>query len=380
MAGLILSGIGKGLSDASDTFGKFMMADIADRRQTAREESALARQEKNLLASEARQDKQIEAAAERQAARDAALLDRQEAAAKAAQEKAEALENLRAANAATKAEKDIADRRTRAKEDLVEIGKRADEKEAGRDATQLDADTTRLAGLSSRVKGKSPSTDAETFKKLIKENPQYRDVYRQAGYIDGAGDPGQRALLRNDDESKAAIEIGADQNVINYYKDVRASVLRQIEIENKKVVADNKLPIEQQRADAATTRADAATTSANRPRTGRGDNTAKAPTPAQIATAERSLDNAIKLAESRFRPPNVLEKTNAAKMAQYEKEKADAIDKTPEVASRRRAVEELRGGSSRSTVGSAPYPDGTKLTGPDGKRYVVRNGKPVLER
>lgn len=27
----------------------------------------------------------------------------------------------------------------------------------------------------------------------------------------------------------------------------------------------------------------------------------------------------------------------------------------------------------------APYPDGTRLQGPDGKVYVVRNGKPVLE-
>ena len=29
-------------------------------------------------------------------------------------------------------------------------------------------------------------------------------------------------------------------------------------------------------------------------------------------------------------------------------------------------------------TGKAPYPDGTKLTGPDGKLYVVKNGQPVL--
>ncbi len=29
-------------------------------------------------------------------------------------------------------------------------------------------------------------------------------------------------------------------------------------------------------------------------------------------------------------------------------------------------------------TGKAPYPDGTRLTGPDGKLYVVKNGQPVL--
>jgi hypothetical protein len=247
-SGLIWAGIGKGISDAGDSFGRFMLADIADRRQAAREDAYAARQEKSY-----------EAQAERQAARDAALLDRQDAAAKAAQEKAEALERLKAKLAEEKLEAT----RTRAKSDLVEIGKRADEAEVKRDAPQLEADTQRLAGLSSQIKGKSPSTTPEQFAELIKQNPQYRDVYRAAGYIEGAGDPGQRALRRIDDESKAAIEIGADQNIINYYKDVRTSVLKQIELQNKQEQFDAKLPIEQQKAEAATI-------NANRPRPGRG--------------------------------------------------------------------------------------------------------------
>ena len=198
---------------------------------------------------------------------------------------------------------------------------------------QLNADTARLAELSKASKGKGPGASPETFAQLIKENPEYRKVYRDAGYISDV-DPNQKALARLDAESKAAIEIGADQNIINYYKDIRAQVLAQIK-------EQNRLPIEQQKADAATA-------NANRPRgNGRGSSTAKAPTPAQIATAERSLDSAIKIAEKNFRPPSILEKNNPAKMAAYEKEKAAAINRNPDVASRRRAVEELRGGSSR---------------------------------
>jgi len=169
---------------------------------------------------------------------------------------------------------------------LVDISKRADEVEAQRDATQLEADTQRLAGLSSQIKGKSPSTTPEQFAELIKQNPQYRDVYRKAGYIDGAGDPSQRALRRIDDESKAAIEIGADQNIINYYKDVRTSVLKQIELENKQERFEAKLPIDQQRADAATI-------SASRPRTGRGGSNSSSPKVRLEAQAE-TLRKAIK--------------------------------------------------------------------------------------
>lgn len=270
-SGLIWAGIGKGISDAGDSFGRFMLADIADRRQAAREDAYAARQEKSY-----------EASAERQAARDTALLDRQEAAAKAAQEKAEALERLKAKLAEEKLEAT----RARAKQDLVDIGKRADEAEARRDAPQLEADTKRLAGLSSQIKGKSPSATQEQFAELIKQNPQYREIYRQAGYIDGAGDPSQRALRRIDDESKAAIEIGADQNIINYYKDVRTSVLKQIELENKQERFEAKLPIDQQKADAATT-------NANRPRTGRGGSNSSAPKVRLEAQAE-TIRKAIK--------------------------------------------------------------------------------------
>lgn len=272
MAGLIWGGIGKGLSDAGETFGRFMLADIADKRQAAREDAYAARQEKSL-----------EAAAERQAARDVALLDRQGAAADAAKEKAEALERLKLKLEEEKLEA----KRTRAKEDLVTIGKRADEAEIKRDAPQLEADTKRLAGLSSQIKGKAPSTTPEQFAELIKQNPQYRDIYRKAGYIDGAGDPSQRALQRIDDESKAAIEIGADQNIINYYKDVRASVLKQIELQNKKEIAEDKLPIEQQKADAATT-------NANRPRTGRGGSNSSSSTRVRLEAQAETLRKAIK--------------------------------------------------------------------------------------
>lgn len=259
-SGLIWAGIGKGISDAGDTFTKYMMADIADKRQAQREEYLL----------------------ERQTKRDEALLDRQAATAAAAQEKAEALERLKV----KLEEEKLNAKRDRAQKDLVAIGKRADEVEATRDAAQLEVDTNRLANLSSQVKGKSPSTTQEGFAELIRQNPQYREIYRRAGYIDGAGDEGQRALRRIDDESKAAIEIGADQNIINYYKDVRTSVLKQIELQNKKEIAEDKLPIEQQRADAATT-------NANRPRTGRAGSSSSSPKVRLEAQAE-TIRKAIK--------------------------------------------------------------------------------------
>lgn len=258
MAGLIWGGIGKGISDAGETFGRFMMADIQDRRQAAREEAYATRQEKSL-----------EAAAERQNTRDNALLTRQQQAAADSQTKAEALERLKADLADQKVE----DKRVRANKDLVDIKKRADEKESARDQAelsqsgpQLDEDAEQLAGLSKSIKGKGPGATPEKFKQLIKENPEYRKVYRDAGYISDV-DPTKKKLARLEDESMSAIEIGADQNIINYYKDTRNLVLSQIKEQNKQQNQEDRIPIEQQRADAATT-------AANRPRgTGRTSST-----------------------------------------------------------------------------------------------------------
>jgi len=294
-SGLIWAGIGKGISDAGDNFTKYMMADIADRRQAAREDAYATRQEKNL-----------EAAAERQSARDSALFDRQAAAAKAAQEKAEALENLRAENAIKKTEKDITDRRTRAKEDLVEIGTRADKAEAAR----VEGEDLQITGAVEKIRAnnaKSPpqfnkkgttipqsrEASEDEIRKLIKDNPQAYDLYEQAGLINkskmiGAEDRTEqgRALRRLDDESKAALEIGADKDIIQYYKDKREFVLKQIKTENERERYEARIPIEQQKADAATT-------SANRPRTGRGGSNSSSPKVRLEAQAE-TIRKAIK--------------------------------------------------------------------------------------
>src|SRR5262249_6541361 len=56
-------------------------------------------------------------------------------------------------------------------------------------------------------------------------------------------------------------------------------------------------------------------------------------------------------------------------------------DATPEWMSK---VTESQGRIARESspnapgAGAAPYPDGTKLRGPDGKMYEVRGGKPVI--
>jgi hypothetical protein len=233
------------------------------------------------------------------------LFDRQAAAAKAAQEKAEAIEDLRAETAIKKTEKDIADRRTRAKEDLVEIGTRADKAEAGRvegEELQITEAVEKIrannANAPTQMNGKKtlvPSRQASEaeLRELIKNNPQAYDLYEKAGLINkskmiSAEDRTEqgRALRRLDDESKAALEIGADKDIISYYKDKREFVLKQIKTENEKDRYESRLPIEQQKAEAATT-------NANRPRTGRGGSSSSSPKVRLEAQAE-TIRKAIK--------------------------------------------------------------------------------------
>lgn len=59
-------------------------------------------------------------------------------------------------------------------------------------------------------------------------------------------------------------------------------------------------------------------------------------------------------------------------------------DLSPEDAARkavelRNAVSNAQGGGQKAASGGAPYPDGTRLKGRDGKAYVVKNGQPILE-
>lgn len=281
MAGLIWAGIGKGLSDAGESFGRFMAADIADKRQAAREEAALVRQEKNL-----------EAAAERQTARDAALLERQEALAKLRAEQEEAKREAEAqrritqtGQAMTKADEIAANReKAKAAKDAAAI-KREDE-EIGEAVMKVLSNNENARQQVNKVTRKridqAPSASGDEIAALIRNNPQAYDLYEQAGLInksmmrppvsaEKAVDP---RLQRAIDEYDAALQIGAHSTVVDSIGKKRDSVLAQIREENRYDEAmkkldqrsnefDRKIPIEQQKADAATT-------NANRPRTGGG--------------------------------------------------------------------------------------------------------------
>ena len=237
MSGLIWAGIGKGIADAGSTFGNYMAKDIESRMQSERE----AQREERLLA--------------RQEALDRIKADREEA-------KAEAL-------------------KTRVATEAVQVESRAADAPIRRDAAAVSK-------LGSQVAGDSPVMEQSEIEGVIRENPQYREVYRKAGLIgEDKMDPRLRAA---DDQSTAALELGAHSSVIDAYAKKRKDVLDQIRLENtekkndqqftatmaaitqRRDASEAKLPIEQQNADANTTRAGAAvtnaaanTTRANRP-------------------------------------------------------------------------------------------------------------------
>lgn len=259
MSGLILAGLGKGIADAGLTFGNSLMKEYEAKRQDERE----ALREQRLL--------------ERQDALDRLKAERDEA-------KAEALKQ-------------------RVSQESAAVGFKAEEIGKAREATQLGRDATKLSGISSQVAGDSPSTTDEEFKKLIEENPQYRETYRKAGLIDKAMTPNQQRIQRADDEATAALEMGAHSSVIDAYAKKRKDVLDQIREENKDARdtrredrADERearrdaefralMPIRQQNADANTTRAGAAVTSANKPSSGSNS----ADKPATTADIQRQV-------------------------------------------------------------------------------------------
>lgn len=244
MSGLIWAGIGKGIADAGSTFGNYMAKDIEATRQD-----------------------------EREALREERLLKRQEA-----------LDQLKADREETKAET----LKQRVASESVQVQARAADAPVRRDAAALGT-------LGAQVAGDSPVMPQEEREALIRENPQYREVYRQAGLI--GADKMDPRLREADDQSKAALEIGAHSSVIDAYAKQRKDVLDQIRLENTEKRGDQrhteamaaitergrqfdeKKPILQQNADSGTTRAGAAVTSANRPggsgRSGGGDGSAK---------------------------------------------------------------------------------------------------------
>jgi hypothetical protein len=244
MSGLIWAGIGRGIADAGQTFGNFMAKDIEDRRRAT---------------LEAIRDERLSA---REEARDIRRVEREAAT-------AEALKK-------------------RVAEESVQVESRAADAPIRRDAAAVSR-------LGAQVEGESPVMEQSEIEKLIRENPQYREVYRKAGLIgEDKMDPRLRAA---EDQATSALEIGAHSSVIDAYSKKRRDVLEQIRLENAATRSeqqhtaqmaainergrqfDEKKPILQQTADAKTTSAGAAVTRANRPPSsgggGSGGNTPK---------------------------------------------------------------------------------------------------------
>jgi hypothetical protein len=176
MSGLILAGIGRGLSNAATTFGGTMMRRYEEDRRDARDE---AREARKLQAeedrAEARKQKMIsEVAAAREGG---AQMDRE------------------------------------------------------RVAGQV------LARSGSQMAGDSPVMDSADFANILRENPEYEQLYRQAGLVTDAMDPrAQRAT----DEYSAAFAAGASSDTLQALEKAKTNVLALIREERaeKKQEAD----------------------------------------------------------------------------------------------------------------------------------------------
>jgi hypothetical protein len=241
MKGLILAGIGKGIADAGQTVSNFMVKDIEDKRK----EMLDALREERQAARELARDDRL---SEREAERETRKIERETAT-------AEALKK-------------------RVAGESVQIESLAADAPIRRDAAAVSR-------LGAQVEGESPVMEQSEIEKLIRENPQYREVYRKAGLIgEDKMDPRLRAA---EDQATAALEIGAHSSVIDAYSKKRRDVLEQIRLDNTATRSeqqhtaqmaaitergrqfDERKPILQQAADARTTSAGAAVTRANRP-------------------------------------------------------------------------------------------------------------------
>lgn len=218
MSGLILAGIGKGIADAGSSFGNMMFKGIES-----------------------------------------------EEADKRAMQRAEALERLKEQMIEERAQKDAAK--------AVEVDARATKIAEGRAVRQLDTDIKGLIGKQAQIGGSAPAASEEEIRKLIEENPQYREIYRQAGYIDKAPSRNEQRLQNVEDQVQAARELGASSTLLKSYQETKKSVLEEIKAENvekrneqrhQEVLAQNERlgkqfevtsRIAQQNADSNTTRA-----------------------------------------------------------------------------------------------------------------------------
>lgn len=171
MAGLILAGIGKGIADAGAAYAGGM--------------SKMA---------------EFEMQQEREAQREERQLKLAERMATQKEEKAAATD--------------------------IEIAKRAD-------VAPIKREAAAVVEAGSKVEGESPVATKEEVLKLIKENPQYREVYRKAGLIgEDKIDPSVRRAM---DEEAAAREVGAPASTIESYRKAKIDQLARIKEDNREV-------------------------------------------------------------------------------------------------------------------------------------------------
>ena len=310
MSGMIWAGIGKGIADAGQTFAGYMAKDIEATRLE-----------------------------EREALREERLVKRQEA-----------LDQLRADREEVKTEA----LKARVISEAAKVEARAADAPIRRDAAALGA-------LGSQVAGDSPTMSQEEREALMRENPQYREVYRSAGLI-GADkmDPRLRAA---DDQAQAALDIGAQSSVIDAYSKRRRDVLDQIRLENTEKKndqqyaatmaaitergrqADARLPVLQQQADAATTRA-------SRPSGGGGGSSEN--TERDTTAAENALTKARESVEKSYREPTMQEKYDPAALDAYTKKRNEFVDNHPDVKRQTERVARLNSSGSDSAPPARP--------------------------
>jgi hypothetical protein len=278
MSGLILAGIGRGLSNAATTFGNTMV-----RRYEA--EQSLAREE----------------------ARDARKLQAAE------------------------------DREEKAKQRMISEISAA--REGGEQINRERVAGQVLAQGGANIAGDSPVMDPAEFASILKENPQYEQVYRQAGLVKDAMDPrAQRAT----DEYNAALAAGASSATLQGLEKAKKSVLDQIKEEGRAAERERKdklerdrfeatIGIQQQRADAATARV------------------TSGPSQSEVSSAESALNNAMRRVSDAWdarNPETMQDKVDPAAQAARAARRDREVNSNQEVLRARQRLEGLYGGNA----------------------------------
>lgn len=252
--GLILSGLGKGISDAGTTMMAGKLEEEKEKRLMAR---TIALEEIKANNTEARAEKQR-------------------------------LKNVSDIEAAGKLADEMAVQRGEQKRTLDAAAQKREDEEIASAAGKVVQNNEGAGTVKNTKTGKpieqSPAASKEEIEALMKANPQANELYAQAGLINRSAmrtpEAEQRTvdprLQRAKDEYDAALKLGSHSTVLEGIAKKRTDLLAEIRLENseKKTDADIKIreAAEEGREDRfnrmfplLAQKADAATTSANKP-------------------------------------------------------------------------------------------------------------------